>query len=63
MSTIGRLACLLRGHAWNTVEDPYGSVTTCSRCAKLRRQRGGGGTGREAASEWDSFYPNTGGGE
>lgn len=35
-----RLPCLLRGgHAWSTVRDAHGSVTTCTRCGRHRHAR------------------------
>jgi hypothetical protein len=60
MRTIRQLLCVLRGgHKWETVEDPFGGVTTCSRCGKLRHVPG------DVARDPDARDPNTlvGGGE
>jgi len=35
-----RLACVVRGHEWEDRSDPAGTITFCSRCGKLRHNRG-----------------------
>jgi hypothetical protein len=44
---VARLLCIVRsGHKWETVEDPAGSFSRCTRCRTLDR-RGAGILDRE----------------
>jgi hypothetical protein len=41
---IARLLCIIRGgHKWETVEDPAGSFSRCTRCGTLHHRRTGEG--------------------
>ena len=57
MSVLDRAVCLVRGHRWEQTTDAAGTITSCSRCAKLRHEPGTRDLNRE------KIYEGVAGGE
>ena len=60
MRTMRRVVCTVRGHVWETTEDPYGRVTTCTRCGALHHTHSSGPPGLDKVFEKGGLGTGTG---